>query len=299
MWHLSALIVEEYGHFRAAQAKVKDSDEFLSLAEHSPEMPTRSHTAIDLTSRFPPLRHSLEPSSSRTRSLEDQVSFEPRAESARNSLEGDRHRNIEGLRGHKYWSPGQAESASIYSVLSGSSQQNPPGVSSPASSHRHIRGGLTRKVPRHTPNGSDDALSSARNSVSDLSDQYTKPRRRTVDPDSRPDSGMPSVNTSIKLVVSSDSPVANGSGVHRSPLYSNNIRESDIVSDSEPIPHALTTKQQSRQSSSEDGHRVFSRRQRFRTSLHSSDQLSTRAEHLHRQEADEEKTNDEYLRKAL
>jgi hypothetical protein len=294
MWHLSALIVEKYGKFRA------EADHPQTFYQPLSDMSSRSQTVVDLASHSPPA-YTPDATGPTKHSLEGEVSFEPRAASIRASSEKDRRQSAEAFRSHKYLLPGQNESArnSVYSVLSGSSQQNPPIVSSPASSHLHIRGDLTRNARRRASNGSDDALSSARNSFSEPSENGAKGNRdskrqsRPVDLSVQSDSENSALNPNIKFVISSDNSPREGGRIPE-PTGSSNVQASENIPDNGPA----ASKQTLHRRSSDHSHRVLDRRRRVRTSLHSSGQLLLQAEQLRQQEADEEKINLEYERKA-
>ena len=306
MWHLNALIVEEYCHSLTIQIKPDlDDGDYVD-----PASILARNQGTELSSRHSPnrvsLRYSLDPSLSRKLSLEGQVSFEPRAESIRESQEGDSRRSIEGYRGLKYWAPNQNDSGrnSINSVLSAASQQM-PGVSSPLTSHLHVHRDSTRNIRRITASGSDDGLS-ARGSVSDISELERKgtrsPKRhsRQVDADSLPDHAEPVANhPGIKFVISGDSLTAEGGELPgtASPM-SSKAKGSEVLSDSDPSVPTRSRNRRSHPQSIDDMHRVLHRRRRVLTSVHSPDTSRHGSQQMRRPVSEEDRIYREYERKA-
>jgi hypothetical protein len=292
-WHLSALIVEEYTRHKNSNPSATVTS-VESLLQSTPPNFISQPSALSL-----PSRSSLERATSRTHSLEGQVSFEARVDSARNSLD---RKSLEGSsRIFKNSLPGRVESrrGSIHSVRSGSSQRNPLGGSSPTSSLLNIRD-FAQRLRRRNTQGSDGGLSSARNSASEHSDDEgrrgsTNTPDRIQGPNSPSDREVPSVATGIKFVISSASegqeaqqtvPIGNlpSTVIHRT------------VSNHE-VDHSSLEKRRSLRGSLDASHRVLGRR-RVKTSLPSDDKLSFRKRQLQHLEADEEKISREYERKA-
>ena len=292
-WHLSALIVEEYAYFHNLSNRT-GSVTSADLSPSSPSPYSRSRPSPHHISSW----SSLDPVTSRTRLLEGQVSFEPLVDSTHSSLDSVHRRSVDGPARHQRHSlPNRVESRrdSIHSRLSESSQQNPRN-SSPASSLLHVRD-FAQRIHRRISHGDDDALSSARNSVSERSEnearqeQDTKSRSHPVDLDLQSDREVSSVDPEIKVVISSDPsetmdvrlPVSTGQG-------SGNVQPR-TVSNGKPVNSSSHT------GPPDIGHRVFGRR-RVKTSLPSSGKLALRKKQLLRLEIDEEQLNLEYELKA-
>ena len=306
MWHLNALIIEEYCHSLTIQIK-PDSDDGDYV---DPASILARNQGSELSSRRSPnrvsLRYSLDPSLSRKLSLEGQVSFEPRAESIRESHEGDSRKSIEGYRGLKYWAPNQNDSGrnSINSVLSAASQQM-PGVSSPLTSHLHVHRDSTRNVRRMTASGSDDGLS-ARGSVSDISEldrrgtRSPKRQSRQVDADSLPGHAEPvAIHPGITFVISGDSSTAEGGELTgtASPM-SSKAKGSEVLSDSDPSVPTRSRIRKSHPQSIDDMHRVLHRRRRVLTSVHSPDPSRHGSQQMRSPVSEEDRRYREYERKA-
>ncbi|OCH86045.1 hypothetical protein OBBRIDRAFT_761963 [Obba rivulosa] len=174
-WFVSALVIEEYFKANFGLQFMETIPEDEVAPKSSPA--TLSHPETKSPSSgswsWTPPHQSLEPSFSRHRAPHDaQVSFEPMVDSGRDSLDGDKRANSDGfIRRWRYSLPADTESApsSIHSIVNGTS---------PTSSRLHLRD-FARRIRRRT-NGSDDALSSARNSLSERSlseDDHIRPYR--------------------------------------------------------------------------------------------------------------------------
>jgi hypothetical protein len=229
------------------------------------------------------------------RSPRGQVSFEPLVDSPRNSLDLVSRKSVESpSRIHRHSLPSRTGSGrdSIRSGFSVSSQQNPIGGSSPPSSLLHIRD-LAQRIRRRNPLGSDDALSSARNSVSGRSEDDNKKagNLKNQNPvDTQSDRETSGAGTGIKFIISGDpSETQEGrrpslTGNEPSNGQSRTISDSELVPESQPGPPEVS-------------HRVLGRR-RVKTSLPSSDKLSLQKKLQRQLEVDEEKASHEYELKA-
>lgn len=167
-WHLSALIMEEYiksNRIDSSLPIIRDdstsarggslpSDASLILPSY-PFHPIRSS---------PSLHHSFGDSLRRIRSSDGQISFEPRIDSAHNSINGDYKSADEKSRGLRHVIPALVDAAhSIASTTSPYRRQSSPGGLSPASS-QHIP--FTQRIRRRQVE-SDEGSSSIIHSQSD------------------------------------------------------------------------------------------------------------------------------------
>ncbi|KAH9950886.1 hypothetical protein B0H21DRAFT_776303 [Amylocystis lapponica] len=162
-WFLSALIVEEYvkAHLNPQMmATIPEDEVALGTSPALASFPEPKSPSSGSTSWTPPHQF-LEPSISRKRSSYDaQVSFEPFVESGRDSVGADSRANGEGRT--RYW-----RNSLPNGTDSGRSSMYMFNGVSPNSSRLHLRD-FARRM-RRRQNGSDDALSSARNSISEHS----------------------------------------------------------------------------------------------------------------------------------
>ncbi|KAG2155602.1 hypothetical protein DEU56DRAFT_906787 [Suillus clintonianus] len=166
--HLSALIVEEYiksdridsslafsrDDSTSARGGSLPSDVSLSIPSY-PFHPIRSS---------PSLHHSLGDSLRRIRSSDGQISFEPRIDSTRSSIDGDYKSGDEKNRGLRHVLPALVDAAhSITSTTSPYRRQSSPGGLSPTSS-RHFP--FAQRIRRRQVE-SDEGSSSVIHSQSD------------------------------------------------------------------------------------------------------------------------------------
>lgn len=171
-WHLSALIMEEYIH---AQSR---SDPMRSIPEHSPLAESSPETTFSqpLNGLYPiPSRtsshYSLGPSLSRKLSFEGRVSFEPLVDSARNSLE-----MVSRKSGDSAFSSDLSRSPNPFGIA---------GAVSLASSPVRVRDSTLR--PRRTLTRENEDPSSGYNSYLDRSDDgANKAQGPCPSDDSRP-----------------------------------------------------------------------------------------------------------------
>ena len=157
-WSPPAFVVEEFINTHSSphvMDTIPENDVILPLSPNAASFSdTRSPTSSSYSWATTP-RHSLEAAVSRVRTSGDaQVSFEPMVESGRDSVGGDSRRSSDNYKG---WKAAGVDStpSSIYSM------KGP----SPNSSRRRLRDLKKRLALR----GSDEALSSARNSMSENS----------------------------------------------------------------------------------------------------------------------------------
>ncbi|EMD41889.1 hypothetical protein CERSUDRAFT_110441 [Gelatoporia subvermispora B] len=164
-WFLSALVIEEYykAHFGPQTMDTIPEDEIAPKSSPATlSYPETTKSPSSGSWSWTPPRQSLEPSFARKHmSYDAQVSFEPTVESGRGSIDGDMRPGNDGfIRRWRHSLPAGADSASgsIHSMINSTS---------PTSSRLHLRD-FARRI-RRKANGSDDALSSARNSLSERS----------------------------------------------------------------------------------------------------------------------------------
>ncbi|KAH7930400.1 hypothetical protein BV22DRAFT_1078943 [Leucogyrophana mollusca] len=189
--HLSALIVEEYTKSKKSHTitEVILDNTSLATSEQSPSALSPSQLNRDhgqqLIHSAPSSDYSLGTSLQRIRSSDGHISFEPRVESAHNSVDGERPRNGDGpSRTWRHSLPGAMDSP--YSSLMSSSSRRPArnyistaGGLSPASSRLHFPD-IVHRI-RRRPYESDEGSSSAINSQSEdhsRSDDGVAGRRR-------------------------------------------------------------------------------------------------------------------------
>lgn len=305
-WHLSALIVEEFVHSQTRHDTMETIPEDPSSSPNSTSLspqPTSIPSMPPLPSRASS-NYSLGPSLSRMRSYDGHISFEPLVESLRNSLEVYSPPTGEGP--SKPWRhslPVQPNSSrsSISSIINGSSNHNPAmeGAHSPASNRLPLRD-FAQRLLRRPPNYSDDG-SSARNSLSELSEGGGKKSRMIRNQHRPSDLDLPSdhgsgAETGIKIVISrepsetEDARVSSNEGI-----LTGNVHLSGTMSDGDLSQSHAATKSSTEPFSATP--RVL-QRHRVRISLPSSDQLLSTSEQRRYQEADDEQANHEYELKA-
>ncbi|KAG1864771.1 hypothetical protein DFJ58DRAFT_680381 [Suillus subalutaceus] len=166
-WHLSALTVEEYiksNRIDSSLPIIRDD----STSARGGSLP--SDVSLILPSYHfhsirssPSLHHSFGDSLRRIRSSDGQLSFEPRIDSARSSIDGDYRRANEKSRGLRHVIPSLVDAHSIASTTSPHRRQSSPGGLSPASS-RHLP--FAQRI-RHRQVESDEGSSSIIHSQSD------------------------------------------------------------------------------------------------------------------------------------
>jgi hypothetical protein len=296
-WHLSARIVEDYAHCHNLPnltSKVASADR---LSVSPPSQFIANPSPQYMSPRSP-----LEPTTSKAHSLEGQVSFEPLVDSARSSLDLIHRRSVEDPSGiHRRSLPSRIVSRrdSIHSRYSESSQQSPSRVPSPASSLLRVRD-FSQRIRRRNPHTSDDGLSSARNSISERSEddekrtQDAKDQPRLVDSDLGSGREASVVDSGIEVVMSGDPSETEEGQV---PGDESSKVQSRIVLKGKHVSHPSLNKPPSHPGPSHTTHRVLGRR-RVKTSLPSPDKLSFRKERLLQLQANEEQTSREYELKA-
>ncbi|KAG1813279.1 uncharacterized protein BJ212DRAFT_1482736 [Suillus subaureus] len=166
-WHLSALIVEEYiksNRIDSTLPIIRDD----STSARGGSFP--SDVSLILPSypfhsirSSPSLHHSFGDSLRRIRSSDGQLSFEPRIDSVRSSIDGDYRRANEKNRGLRHVIPALVDAHSIASTTSPYRHQSSPGGLSPASS-RHLP--FAQRIRRRQVE-SDEGSSSIIHSQSD------------------------------------------------------------------------------------------------------------------------------------
>ncbi|KAI0655228.1 hypothetical protein C8Q70DRAFT_1022597 [Cubamyces menziesii] len=288
-WSPTALVMEEYVKFHTSPHTMSTIPEDEVALPASPNAASFSEVRSPSTSSYSwtSPRHSLEPAISRKRSSYDaQVSFEPLVESGRDSI-GPRSRHSSEGFSRNWRTPiagGDSARSSLYSLISKGA--------SPNSSRKHLRG-LGRRLGRRP---SDDALSSARNSVSEHSAQsasedghYGHQKMATLRPDSRnamrsedehsPAEAMdakPSESSTVRVDATDEPPTATQSTTIFSKASGLTPRAGEDVPTHVPLP-----------------------RRRHRRSLPSSTKdLFVREREKQRRAADEQKEREEYEIKA-
>ncbi|OBZ68484.1 hypothetical protein A0H81_11449 [Grifola frondosa] len=268
-WYLTALIVEEFVKFHTSpqtMETIPEDEVAPKTSPTAPSLPENMSPSSGSWSWASP-RHSLEPAISRKRSSYDaQISFEAIVESGKESIGGD----SEGLpRSWRNSLPGtDSGRSSIYSGMFG-------GVS-PTNSRKHLRN-IARRIGRKA-NASDDALSSAHNSVSEHSpseDGHQKTRTRPSSPLAQW-GRLPRMGDSLSL----QKYLSFYSGDERTP---------------KPKPEAIFAPQSI--SISPTPNRALPPR-RPRTSLPSSGDIFVQERQKRQRQADEEQERQEYEQKA-
>ncbi|CCM04451.1 uncharacterized protein FIBRA_06631 [Fibroporia radiculosa] len=163
-WHVTASIVEEYIKSRHNQIMATiPEDEVVKSSPIAPSFPENMSPSSGSHS-WNPSPQFLEPSLSRRRSSYDQqLSFEPHVESGRESVIGESRPSSEGFT--RYWK--QSHQITTESAPSSLYSFKLNGGGSSAKSNHNLRN--VAKRLRRKPYDSEDALSSARNSVSERS----------------------------------------------------------------------------------------------------------------------------------
>ncbi|KAG1757140.1 hypothetical protein EDB19DRAFT_14103 [Suillus lakei] len=185
-WHLSALIVEEYiksNRIDSSLPIIRDdstsgrggslpSDVSLILPSY-PFHPIRSS---------PSLHHSFGDSLRRIRSSDGQISFEPRIDTARSSIDGDYKSADEKSRGFRHVIPALVDAAhSIASTTSPYRRQSSPGGLSPASSRRLPFAQRIRRRQVESDEGSSSIIHSQSDDYSGSLTGVTDHRRKRRD----------------------------------------------------------------------------------------------------------------------
>ncbi|RPD55881.1 hypothetical protein L227DRAFT_579361 [Lentinus tigrinus ALCF2SS1-6] len=288
-WSPTAFVVREYVQIHSSPHSMETIPENEAVLPVSPNTASfsdaRSPTASSYGWTTP--RHSLDAAISRKKSSHDQLSFEPMVESGRDSVGPDSRRSSDNYRGWKNTGPDSAQS-SMYSIISRGA--------SPNSSRKRLRD-LSKRL---TTRQSDEALSSARNSISECSGHSASEdgglvghqKMATLRPRSRP--------TSLQLPASSFP----ADSMDSRPSFSGTLHPS-------PPPEAPTTATQSTmilpgtpeptprpQGSVDAAARATLPRRRYRRSLPSSNDIFIRQRDKHRRSADEQKEREEYETKA-
>lgn len=196
-WHLSALIVEEYiksNRIDSSLPIIRDD----STSARGGSLPSDVSLILPLypfhsIRSSPSLHHSFGDSLRRIRSSDGQLSFEPRIDSARSSLDGDYRRANEKSLGLRHAIPALVDTHSIASTTSPYRHQSSPGGLSPASS-RHFP--FAQRIRRRQVE-SDEGSSSIIHSQSDDYSGFTgvtghRRRRRDRRQPHAPSSYLPS-----------------------------------------------------------------------------------------------------------
>ncbi|KAI0361454.1 hypothetical protein OH77DRAFT_1417714 [Trametes cingulata] len=289
-WSPTAFVMEEYVKLHTSphsMSTIPEDEVALPASPNAPSFPEpRSPSTSSYTWTSP--RHSLEPAISRKRSSYDaQVSFEPYVESGKESI-GARSRHSSDGFGRNWRAPaagGDSGRSSLYSLISKGA--------SPNSSRKHLRG-LSKRLGRRT---SDDALSSARNSISEQSahsasedGHYGHQKMATLRPNSRPNS--------IQLHSGDEHTPAPQEPAEAIPSESGTLH---VEAPDEPATATQsTTIFSSDHAQPAEGARAQApiRRRRHRRSLPSSRDLFVQEREKQRRAADEQKEREEYEIKA-
>ncbi|KAH9944260.1 uncharacterized protein BXZ73DRAFT_39325 [Epithele typhae] len=286
-WSPTALVFEEYASAHSARPTmdtIPENDVVLPSSPYTTSFSdARSPTSSSYSWATP--RHSLEAAISLARTSYDaQVSFEPLVESGRDSLGPDSRRSSDN---YKAWpvNGGDSAQSSLYSVVSKGA--------SPNSSRKRLRELRKRLALRP----SDEALSSARNSLSEnsghsASEEGGNPMRKLTSlqpPRSRPTSlHMHSPNPSA-VQAASDAPTSSEHSDIPATATQSSTRFPGVTDAS------LTPRPES--ASKEGAHSTFLRR-KFRRSLPSANGVFAQQQQKRRRSANEEKEREEYEVKA-
>ncbi|PCH34002.1 hypothetical protein WOLCODRAFT_94617 [Wolfiporia cocos MD-104 SS10] len=289
-WYLTALIVEEYVKAHTSHhtmATIPENDIAPKLTPISTSFPdTMSPTS---GSQWSPSPQFLEPSLSRRRSYDYQLSFEPHIDSGRDSVDAESRLSSEGF--SRYWRntlPTGSESApsSIY-------HGKVNGSSSAKSSHHHLRN-LAKRIRRRAYD-SEEALSSSRNSISEQSPSEddlgksgsgSKVRSGAASPRSRRGSDDEWDNLRVETV--------NGAG-DEPQTATTEVFKRDSAADHEGTPRPEATPEH--QPAPVSPRRLIPRR-RTHVSLPSSERVFAEERANRQREMAEEKEHEEYDRKA-
>lgn len=140
MWHVSALIMEEYTRFKKGMAQVLPSRPLSGTANLSPVFPLRHPSSF--VKHSIPLAASSDPSLSsslgRVRSAEGYVSFRPGVYRSRDSIDVSQGHEDTRVKSLRRSLPGFVESASVYVPYLRHSNVTPPSRVSPSSSRFHF-----------------------------------------------------------------------------------------------------------------------------------------------------------------
>ncbi|TBU49895.1 hypothetical protein BD309DRAFT_908773 [Dichomitus squalens] len=157
MWSPTALVMEEYVRSRASPHIMDTIPENGVMLPPSPPSFVDTRSPASSTYSWNTPRHSLEAAISRKRSSYDaQVSFGPHVDHSGGSMELDSRRSSDNYKSSRH-EGGDSAHSSLYSIISRGA--------SPNSSRKRLRD-IGRRL---TPRASDEALSSARNSISETS----------------------------------------------------------------------------------------------------------------------------------
>ncbi len=184
-WHLTALIIEEFAKSLTrpevmetipedaalgTSSHAPDSSPFVAVVvSHDAELPSKSPSTSGSWSWSPPPQ-SLEPSLSRKRrpSYDGPVSFEPKVDSGRESVGGDSRRSSSDPASKRKQSLTYGTDSPRSSIQSGALNGSWNYGMSHGSSRMHLRD-IAKRIRRKPHHGSDDGLSSGRNSISEHS----------------------------------------------------------------------------------------------------------------------------------
>ncbi|CAL1694940.1 unnamed protein product [Somion occarium] len=294
-WHLTALIIEEYVRSKTRPDTMETIPED-SIVENlaSPTSNSVGHSENKSPSSgswsYTPPRRSLEPSLSRRKTPPDggQISFEPQVDSGRESI-GEEHRVSVDRAKRRMDSTSSPRGSINSSIFYGHWTQN----RSPNNSRLHFRE-LAHRIRRKPYPGSDDGLSSARNSMSEQSQEEEgyrshsprkTPRRRIIQLHSDPGTDEDRRALSAELSEAGDvgvSSAGEGPLTAKQQIYS--VHSSPQQGDS-----AGTTSEPTRPTL---------HRNRKRVSLPSPHQVFEREKEKQQQQANEEQERKEYERKS-
>ncbi|TFK94401.1 hypothetical protein K466DRAFT_509605 [Polyporus arcularius HHB13444] len=289
-WSPTAFVVREYVQTHPSPHSME------TIPENEVVLPSSPNAASSSDARSPTLssyswttpRHSIDAAISRKRSSHDVLlSFEPMVESGRDSLGPDSRHSSDNYRSWKHAGPDSARS-SVYSIVSRGA--------SPNSSRRRLRNIGKRLKTRH----SDEALSSARNSISEYSGHSASEdggpvghqKIATLRPRSRPTS-LHLQGSSLPEDSTDSRPSASGTIHPFPPEAPTTATQSTTLFPGTPEP---TPRPQG--SADAAATRITLPLRRFRRSLPSSTDIFARERAKHRRSADEQKEREEYDIKA-
>ncbi|KAI0719940.1 hypothetical protein C8T65DRAFT_568214 [Cerioporus squamosus] len=289
-WSPTAFVVREYVQTHPSPHSMETIPENEVILPSSPDVASSSNARSPTVSSYSwtTPRHSIDAAISRKRSSHDvQLSFEPMVESGRDSVGPDSRRSSDNYKIWKHAGPDSARS-SLYSIVSRGA--------SPNSSHKRFRDLGKRLTPRQ----SDEALSSARNSVSEYSGHSASEdggpvghqKMATLRPRSRPTS-LQLQNSSLPGDSTDSKPSVSGTAHPTPPDAPTTATQSTTLFPGTPEP---TPRPQG--STDAAAARTTLPLRRFRRSLPSSYDIFARERDKHRRSADEQKEREEYETKA-
>lgn len=295
-WHVTALIIEEYlriKHRPDAMETIPENGVVDSLASR-PSPGSLLHSGDKSPSSgswsWTPPNHSLEPSLSRKRVSHDgQISFEPVIDSGRESI-GDESKFSDNPISNWIHSRAGGATSPRNSTQSSLFYSGWPQGTSPNNSRLNFRD-FAQRIRRKPYGGSEEGLSSARNSISEQSQDEGRPASRSRARPNRPR------RASLQLL-SRSAPPTDDEKVSREPSEGPAAHsDGEVPSTAKPVLSTQSSPAVRKSSASEVSPQPRMPRPRYarkRVSLPSTNQLFIREAKQQRQEADEERERLDY-----